>query len=119
MVAIDRRIGPRVRAYRPVQLFKPGSFPLVESLTKDLSVGGLRCLSPILIPVSTELRVELVLSTGDEPIEVRGKAAWLQEIPQSEQFDIGIAFLDLSPQTKRRLSVYLDRLSANTTLYSV
>ena len=120
MVDTDRRTSARVRVYRPLQLRQPGGGrPLVETLTKDIGTGGFKCLSTILIPVSTEVRVHLMLSTGDEPLEIRGKAAWLREIPESEQFDLGIAFLDLSPQTKRRLSVYLERLSYNTTSSSV
>ena len=120
MVATDRRTSSRLRAYRPVQLRQPGGgLPPVETLTKDVGTGGLKCLSAILIPVSTEMRVHLVLSTGDDPLEVRGKAAWLREVPESEQFEIGITFLDVSPQTKRRLSVYLERLSYNTTSSSV
>lgn len=107
----ERRITPRVRAYRPVRLQKPGSPQVVETLSKDLALGGLRCLSPALFPVSTEVTVELVLSSGDEPLSARGKTVWFQTIPQSEQFDLGIAFTDLQPRTKRRLSAYLERLS--------
>ncbi len=107
----ERRITPRVRAYRPVRLQKPGSPHVVETLSKDLALGGLRCLSPALFPVSTEVSVELVLSSGDEPLSARGKTVWFQTIPQSEQFDLGIAFTDLQPRIKRRLSAYLERLS--------
>ena len=85
---------------------------MIETLTKDLSIGGLRCVSPTLLPVSTELNLELVLSTGDEPLTVRGRTVWFQILPQSEQFDLGISFLDLPPITKRRLSVYIERLSS-------
>ena len=110
----ERRGTPRFRAYRPVRLHRPSAPQLVETLTKDLSAGGVRCLSPTLFPVSTELNLELVLSTGDEPLTVRGRTVWFQILPQSEQFDIGIAFFDLPPQNKRRLSVYLDRLSSQS-----
>ena len=107
----DRRSTPRVRAYRPIRLQKPATPEVVETLTKDLGVGGLRCVSPTLFPVASELSLELVLSTGDEPLSVRGRTVWFQILPQGEQFDVGIAFLDMAPQTKRRLSVYLERLS--------
>ena len=90
----------------------------IETLTKDLGLGGLRCISPSVCPVSTEVGVELVLSTGEEHLSVRGKTAWFQTIPESDQFDLGIAFLELSPQDKRRLSVYLERLSHRASLIS-
>ncbi len=107
----ERRQHQRIRAYRPVRLYKPASAQVVETLTKDLSVEGLRCLSATVVPVSTEFTVEVVCEPGEEPITARGRAVWFRNIPDSEQFDIGVTFLDLTPQTKRRLSVYLDRLS--------
>ena len=115
----ERRSSVRIRAYRPVRLSKPGTPRLVETLTKDLAVGGLRCISATLFPVSTELTVELMLSTGEEPIIARGRTSWFQMIPHSEQFDIGIAFLELPFEHKRRLSAYLDRLSSKTASISI
>lgn len=111
----ERRATPRIRAYRPVRLHHAGIPRVVETLTKDLAVGGLRCVSQVLFPVSTEVNVELMLSTGSEPLTARGRAVWFQTIPHSEQFDLGISFLDLAPADKRRLSVYLDRLSSQSS----
>ena len=111
-MAIDRREHPRFQAYRPVRLQRLGAPLVVETLTKDLGIGGLRCVSPRLFPVSSEVHVELVLSTGEEPFSVRGRAVWVRMIPHSEQFDIGIAFYDLPEANKRRLSIYLDHLSS-------
>lgn len=107
----ERRKEARVRTFRPVRLYRPAGPEVVETLTKDLSLEGLRCLSATVVPVSSEFMVELVCERGEEPITARGRAAWFRSIPDSEQFDVGITFFDLSPQTKRRLSVYLDRLS--------
>ena len=112
----ERRATPRIRAYRPVRLHHAGIPRVVETLTKDLALGGLRCVSPILFPISTEVNVELMLSSGAEPLAMRGRAAWFCTIPHSEQFDLGISFLDLPSADKRRLSVYLDRLSSQSAL---
>ena len=112
----ERRTSPRVRAYLPVRLRTPTALQTVETLTKDLSVGGLRCVSPILCPVSTEVGLELALSSGDEPMAVRGRTAWFRTIPESDQFDFGIVFLELSQQNKGRLSAYIERLSHRSSL---
>ena len=84
--------------------------PFVETLTKDLAEGGLRCLSPMPLPVATQLAVEISLSS-EELFELRGRTAWLRLIPHSEQFEVGIAFQDISPQNKRRLSACLERIA--------
>ena len=89
---------------------------LIETLTKDLAVGGLRSLSPTALPVSSGVRIELVLSGERQPIQVRGRVAWFRTIPESDQFDLGIAFDDLSDDDKRRLSAYLERVSIHSPL---
>ena len=116
---MERRHNARIRAYRPVRLQPPWAPRLTETLTKDLSVGGLRCISSEPYPVTTEMNLELVLSTGNEALPMRGKLAWFCMIPHSDQFELGFTFLDLPPQTKRRLSAYLDRLHQQAPLVSV
>ncbi len=107
----ERRQAPRFQQYSPVRLHRAGTPQIIETLTKDLGVGGVRCLSPTVVPVSTELTLELMLSSGEGPLSVRGRAVWFRTIPDSEQFDIGISFIELSQQNQRRLSGYLSRLS--------
>ena len=102
---------PRVRAYHPVRLSLVNAPGVVETLTKDLAVGGLRSLSPAALPAASAVRIELILSTEREPVRVRGRVAWFRTIPESDQFDVGIAFDDLSDADKRRLSAYVERAS--------
>ena len=115
MIGTERRRAPRVRAYRPVRLCKPSLPPVFETLTKDLSLDGMRCLSPTWFPVSSDLNVELTLSDGEEPLSVTGRAVWFRMIPYSDQFEVGFSFQGVPPQTKRRLSGYLDRLAVKTS----
>ena len=110
----ERRSTQRVRAYRPVRLHRTGAGPVIETLSKDLSPDGLRCLSSLLFPVATDLTVQLMLSTGDEPVTARGRTVWFRTLPDSEQFEVGISFTEIPPHQKRRLSAYLDRLASHT-----
>lgn len=107
----ERRTSARVRVYGPVRLHLPRSPRLLETLTKDLSIGGLCCISSTAFPVSTPLNLELMLSDREGPITTRGRAAWFRSIPYSEQFDLGIEFFEIPVIDKRRLSVYLGRLA--------
>ena len=102
-----------MRAYRPVRLYRPTNPQVTETLTKDLSVGGIRCISSTVFPVSTELTIELSLSTGEEVFAARGRTAWFRMLPKSDQMDIGIVFTDVSQENKIRLSAYIDRLSSH------
>jgi len=111
-MAEERRRTSRVRAYLPLRLYHAAPMRSIETLTKDLSPEGVRCLSPISFPVSTEFSLEVGLSPGNEPVTVRGRLAWFRTLPFTEQFDLGIAFTEIPPQNKRRLSTYLERLTA-------
>lgn len=108
----ERRQAPRIPLYLPIQFRqRSGELQVIETLIKDLSVGGLRCVSPAALPPAVEVSVELPLVAGEEPLTAGGRVVWVQPIPQSEQFELGIAFLSLAPETKRRLSTYLERCS--------
>ncbi|MBI4597973.1 MAG: PilZ domain-containing protein [Candidatus Omnitrophica bacterium] len=107
----ERRKTERVRTYHPVRIYKQREPKVVETLTKDVSAGGVRCVSPQLFPISSDLGVEMTLFKGEESLSVKGKAVWFRMLPHSDQFDLGISFLELSPQDKRRLSAYLGRFT--------
>ena len=115
----DRRRTPRFRVYHPVRLHRLRPTQLVETLTKDLSLGGVRCMSTATFPIATELQLELVLCAGEEPFTVAGHAVWFQVMPYGEQYELGIAFDEVFPHHKRRLSVYLDALSRQLVHSSV
>ncbi|MBI3010448.1 MAG: PilZ domain-containing protein [Candidatus Omnitrophica bacterium] len=109
MMTQERRQAPRVAVYLPVRLYPSHCSRLVETLTKNVSAGGLRFISPLELPVSSDLTVDLLLSNGEEPIVVRAKVMWFQMIPYSEQFDVGVSFHDTPEESQRRLSGYLER----------
>lgn len=111
----DKRQVPRYRVYQPVRLHRPGSPQVMETLTKDLSAGGLRCITQTVLPVSTEVTLELVLAPGQEPLVARGRTMWFRSIPDSEQFDAGFAFTEINPINKRHLSAYLERLASKSS----
>lgn len=112
----ERRLAQRIAVYRPLRIHRHAGQRLVETLTKDLSSGGLRCLSPDPIPVASELTIDLVLSDRDEPLRLSARSVWFQNVPNSDQFEIGIAFHDVEPQHKRRLSTYLSHLSSKLSI---
>ena len=111
----ERRHTPRMRAYLPVRLSGRSQPRIIETLTKDLSTTGCRFLSPTAFPGASELNVEIILAAGHESVALRGRTAWFRIIPLGDQFDVGLTFVDISDNTKRRLSSYLDRLTVKTT----
>ena len=113
MIANERRAAARIRAYLPVKIHRQPPPQIVETLTKNISSSGIRCISTnaVLARVASPLSVELVLEPGHHPIALEGRTVWFQTIPHSEQFECGIEFVNMSPENQRRLSTYCQRLA--------
>lgn len=107
----ERRRFRRVACMLPVRIYPTGEHKVIETLTKDLSAGGLKCLSPIPKPVATSVSLELTLGHGELPVNLRAKVAWFQSVPRSDQFYMGLCFLDLSDEEHKRLSRYIENIS--------
>lgn len=107
----EQRVHQRFRTFRPVRILPARRHHPFEILTKDLSLGGARCISPALIEDGTEVHVELLLHAGEPPVRADGRVSWFRTIPESEQFELGICFQEMSSQDRSRLSHCLGRLS--------
>lgn len=103
----ERRRTQRVQSYHPVRFSLVDSRHVVETLAKDLSINGVRCLSPTLFLPTTELSLEIMLCADHRPIQVHGKVVWFRTIHQSDQFDIGIEFTTVLEKDKLLLSAYI------------
>ena len=108
----ERRRFPRNTCRLPVRLYPKQEPRVIESLTKDLSVGGLRCVSRQHKASGMPLSVELMLEPGERPLTVRGHVAWSRQIPDSEQFDLGVSFHAFPESDRKRLSTYFEHLES-------
>ena len=106
----ERRASPRRRLHQPVRLSRAHAPQNIDTLLNDLSEGGLRCLSPHMVPCAATLQIELPLGDGQGPLHIEGQAVWCQSIPHSDQYMLGIAFRQVAPYEQRRLAAFLHRL---------
>lgn len=108
----ERRRSQRVTCVLPLQISSDGGPKLIETLTKDLSAGGLRCLSPTAKPPATRVSLEITLGKGARPFSLQARVVWFEAVPNSHQFYLGLAFDHLSEIYTRRLSRYIEQLSS-------
>ncbi len=66
-------------------------------LTKDISLGGLRIQSDTYFPVDTEAKLELPLPKIHKIIKVRAKVRWVKSLYDDDVFEMGLEFIDTSP----------------------
>lgn len=106
----ERRSAKRFRAFHPVRFSLMHSRHVIETLAKDLSIRGLRCLSPTLLLPATQLHLEILLCSSHGPIQANGRVVWFKTIEESEQFDLGIEFTTIKDKDKIRLSAYIENM---------
>lgn len=99
----------------PVRLYSRHHSKVIETLTKDLGVGGLRCLAPSAKAVSSPVSIEIALGPGEKSLSLGGRIAWVGLVPHSQQFYLGLAFHDLSAEDTTRLSRYLEKVFSSKT----
>jgi len=75
----------------------------VSAFTKDISAGGVRVITDSPFPVGTELKVNIVLSKTRKIVNLDGKVRWVNNLSCEDLFELGIEFMDVSPDESMAL----------------
>jgi hypothetical protein len=76
---------------------------LSSSHTIDLSRTGVGFISTRFVPINSKLMVELSLLRGEAPVLVQGCVKWVEKIPNTPNFRIGMNFSDISTDIQSRI----------------
>ncbi len=77
-------------------------------LACDLSEGGLKMNSSQFLPLNSRMRVNLRVM-AETIINLPGKVVWVQQLPYSERYQVGVEFAeeDLNPKAKEEIRQYI------------
>ena len=104
-VLSEKRKNKRYQCHVPVDSKQGSSFD--SSQTIDISRDGIGFISPHTIPLNEKIAVEIALTPDSEPVLVLGIIKWVRKITDSEQYRIGMSFLEVLSGSQRRLGKYL------------
>jgi PilZ domain len=76
---------------------------IINALTKDISPGGVRVITNVLIPLDSLLEIEIVLSRRRRLVHAVGTVRWTRSVYGEEMFEIGIEFTQIAPDDKMLL----------------
>lgn len=65
----------------------------IKAITRDLSLGGARILSPKSYPVDTVMRIQINLKKSGQVIKLDGIVRWSRISPDEETYELGVEFL--------------------------
>jgi len=100
----EKRRDDRYSCYVPVMCKKGTMFD--QSQTTNISSGGAGFVTHRFIPVKTKMMVEISLTPDSEPIMAVGEVMWVQHVANSDNYRIGLKFIEISSPVKSRLEKY-------------
>ncbi len=110
--AQERRLNVRKKAYLPIRLYPHTRAMVMDTLTKDISLEGIRCISQTFTPPKTTFRVEFTLPNGNQDVlTVQGQQVWAKQIPDSDQYELGIAFMDVPRPIRQQIVSLLTEIA--------
>ena len=110
VTVLERRKFQRINTYLPVRLRLEESGRYVETLAKDVSLGGLRCVVEGYPAINEPIMMELPLYKEVMPLQVRAKVAWVRSVLPDRQCVAGVRFEELTSTERLALAEYLERL---------
>lgn len=78
-----------------------------EQLTKDVSQGGIRFVVHDFVPKDSYLKIRLTLSKTSASFEAMVRVVWTKRIPYRDGYELGVEFVDISPQAVQHLVNYI------------
>ncbi len=79
---------------------RPGSPTVFYSLTRDISVGGVRIMTSARLHPGARVRLDLTLGRSRKRIRGVAEVRWIREIYDGEVFEVGLQFADLDPDAE-------------------
>jgi len=70
------------------------------SLTRDVSMGGLRIMTGASLEAGSRVRVDLTLSRSRKRIQAVAEVRWIRGLYAGEVFEAGLQFVDLEPDAE-------------------
>lgn len=101
----DKRQFERLRFKTPLRSQVRGTAGFENSISDDISIGGIGYTSDTFIKPDTLVALDInLLSKVLHPV---GRVAWVNSLPYSGKFRMGVEFLELESGEKGYLADYL------------
>ncbi|MCM8800821.1 MAG: PilZ domain-containing protein [Candidatus Omnitrophica bacterium] len=102
----ERRRFLRVNFKQPLRYQVLGLGVLKNTITEDISLGGIGFINEEFIPTGTVIK--LGFNVFLSYIEVLGKIVWVQLVPYSDRYRFGVEFRNLDLKANKSISDFLE-----------
>ncbi len=110
LISEERRKSERIQSRWPLRYQFKGQSEFYDTVTRDISEGGLRFITNQFLPNFSEVMLEVSLQPSMQPVRALAKVAWIQKLRHSDQYHVGAQFTEINNGHKKdlfdRLQVY-------------
>jgi len=104
----DKRKFPRVDVSFPIEYKPLPARNYFYTVSKDLSLGGVKIVSNYFLPKNDTVKVNVNLI--DSILGLKAKVAWCNKERLSERYSTGLEFVETSESSKKSLFQFLNRI---------
>jgi len=102
----EKRDSPRLKLRTPLRYQVRGTSESGETVTDDISRGGISFIEHKFIAPAALVMLEINLLS--RILRSVGRVAWASPLPRSDRYRLGIEFLELGSQEKNYLNDFID-----------
>lgn len=102
----ERRRDPRINEENKVVLNlipdggAQGPRNVYYSLTRDLSIGGIRIMTDAPLAVGSRVKLEMTLTKSRKRIQAVAEVRWVNELFGKDVYDMGLEFVEIDPEAE-------------------
>lgn len=75
---------------------------------RDISEGGVRIIAEEFIPLGTTMKLEIILKNALKCIDAVAEVVWLQRIPHSERYQLGLRFCEIADTYRNDIHEFIE-----------
>ena len=98
----------------PVRYQDIGTQRYTETLSNNLSAGGVQCVTYEFLPTAREFLLEISLYRATPAVKARARVAWIQKVPHADQYRVGLEFLQLPDHLRHTFNTYIEMAAKHT-----
>ena len=104
----DKRKFPRVGVSFPVECKPLPTRNYFYTVSKDISLGGVKIVSNRFLPKDDLVKVNINLI--DSILDLKAKVAWCNKERSAERYSTGLQFVETTESSKKKLFQFLNRI---------
>ena len=105
---VENRAFPRAGISFPIECRPIPERNYFYTVSKDLSLGGVKIISNQFLPKNDTIKVSINLI--DKVLNLKARVAWCNQEKMSDRYSTGLEFVETNKQSKEKLISFLNRI---------